>query len=325
MRLSHCLPLGFASLLATALPAAAQSNVQISGYLDAGVFRDFDKTSKLGTIQRSNLAIAGTEDLGGGLAATFRLSTRFDLDTGDSEGAGSKPFWHDESTVGLKGSWGHVRLGRALSAMWSQEWQFDPWGNFNRIASPAWHMAHYLTPTDRVSNNGSPEYGRMANGVFYDSLTYNGFSLHLSASPERTEAAGHQGRGRSVSLNYDQGAVAAMVAHERNGSGDTDLYLGGKLRFGTAAVMLAYDDSKSGDTPDRSRMVSLGGSYALGATTLKASYARQRLNDDTNHMVSLGAEYALSKRTMVYTSLGHQRYEHQASRTAFGVGMAHAF
>lgn len=112
--------------LAAALPAAAQSNVTISGYLDAGVFRDYDKTSKLGTIQRSNLAIAGFEDLGGGLKATFRLSTRFDLDTGLTEDYPKKPFWHDESTVGLQGAWGHLRLGRALSAMWSQEWQFDP-------------------------------------------------------------------------------------------------------------------------------------------------------------------------------------------------------
>lgn len=324
MRCTHSLTIAYLAC-AAALPAAAQSNVTISGYLDAGVFRDFDKTSKLGTIQRSNLALSGFEDLGGGLKATFRLSTRFDLDTGLTEDYGKKPFWHDESTVGLQGGWGHLRLGRALSAMWSQEWQFDPWGNFNRIASPAWHMAHYLTPTDRVSNNGSPEYGRMANGVFYDSPKFGGFSLHLSASPERTEAPGRQGRARSVSVNYDQGAVAAMVAHERNGSGDNDLYMGGKYRFGTAAVMLAYDRSKSGDTPDKSRMVSLGATYGIGATTLKASYARQRLNQDTNQMLSMGAEYALSKRTMLYTSLGHQRYDHQSSRTAFGVGMAHAF
>jgi len=93
-------------------------------------------------------------------------------------------------------------------------------------------------------------------------------------------------------------------------------------------VMLAYDRSKSGTPgtgPDKSRMVSLGATYGMGATTLKASYARQRLDRDTNNMLSLGAEYALSKRTMLYTSLGHQRYENQSSRTAFGVGMAHSF
>lgn len=326
MRLFHRLPLGFASLLAAAaLPAAAQSSVQISGYLDAGVFRDFDKTSKLGTIQRSNLALSGTEDLGGGLQATFRLSTRFDLDTGASEDAGRKPFWHDESTVGLRGGWGHLRAGRALSAMWAQDWKFDPWANFNRVASPAWHLWHYLTPTDRASNNGTAEYGRMANGVFYDSPTLAGFTLHLSASPERTAAPGKDGRARSVSLNYDQGPVAAMLAHERNGSGDRNLFLAGKYSFGALALMAAYDRSRSGDTPDKARAATLGATYALGATTLKAGYGRQRLNDDTHHFASLGADYALSKRTTVYASLGHQRYEHQPSRTAFGVGMAHAF
>ena len=325
MRLFHCLPLGFASLLATALPAAAQSTVQIGGYLDVGVFRDFDKTSKLGTIQRSNLAFSGTEDLGGGLKATFRLSTRFDLDTGLPEGAGSKPFWHDESTVGLQGGWGQLRLGRALSALWAQDWKFDPWANFNRVASPAWHFWHALTPTDRASNNGSAEYGRMTNGVLYDSPAMGGFTLHLSASPERTTAPGRDGRGYSGSLNYDQGPLAAMLAYERNGNGDRDVFVAGKYSFGTLALMAAYDETQSGDTRDKARAATLGATYNMGATTLKAGYGRQRLNDDTNHFASLGADYALSKRTTVYASLGHQRYDHEPSRTAFGVGMAHAF
>lgn len=54
MRMSQCLPLSFATLAALALPAAAQSQVTISGYLDTGVFRDYDKTRKLG---RSSAAI----------------------------------------------------------------------------------------------------------------------------------------------------------------------------------------------------------------------------------------------------------------------------
>lgn len=116
-----------------------------------------------------------------------------------------------------------------------------------------------------------------------------------------------------------------MLAHERNGSGDRNLFLAGKYGFGALALMAAYDRSRSGDTPDKARAATLGATYALGATTLKAGYGRQRLNDDTHHFASLGADYALSKRTTVYASLGHQRYEHHPSRTAFGVGMAHAF
>jgi predicted porin len=332
MHSSLRLPLGITVLLsAIALPTAAQAQVAVSGYLDAGMYRDYDKTNRLGTIQRSNLAFSGVEDLGGGLKATFRLSTRFEMGTGAPEGQGSKPFWHDESTVGLQSSWGQVRVGRALSAMWSQEWKYDAFSNVNRIASTAWHMAHTFSPTDRASNNGDPEYGRMANGIFYDSPNWGGVSVHLSASPERTLAPGRDGRATSAAVNYDQGPVAGMLGYERNGSGDKDWFAGGKYRFGAAAILLSYNRSTAGDSSDKSRMVSVGGTYDIGATTLRASYGQQRVHldasngDVTNKMASLGAEYKLSKRTMLYTSLGHQRFAGQSSHTAFGAGMAHAF
>ena len=321
-------PIGF-SLLSMALPVAAQSQVSIGGLIDAGVYRGFDGVNQMGTIQRSNLAISGREDLGGGLQATFRLSTRFDMDTGQSEGAGSKPFWYDESTVGLQGGFGHVRVGRALSAMWSQDWKFDPWGNFNRIASPAWYQWHYLTPTDRYSNSGSAEYGRMANGIFYDSPTMGGFTLHLSASPERTEVPvtlRREGRGYSASLNYDSDSLSGMLAFERNSSGDKDTFAAAKYRFGPAAVMAAWDYSRVALNTNTAKAITLGATYQVGATTLKAGYGRQRMQEQTNHFYSLGADYALSKRTTLYASLGRKSYEYGAdSGTSFGVGMAHAF
>ncbi|MGD9757156.1 MULTISPECIES: porin [Comamonas] len=318
------------TLLSAVLPAAAQSsNVSIGGLIDGGIYRGFDGTAQAGTIQRSNLAIAGWEDLGGGLKATFRLSARFDIDTGRLEDQGRKPFWHDESTVGLQGGFGHLRLGRALSAMWSQDWKFDPWANFNRISSPAWYQWHYLTPTDRYSNNGTAEYGRMANGIFYDSPTVAGFTLHLSASPERTEVPltlRREGRGYSASLNYDSDSLSGMLAFERNGSGDKDTFVAGKYRFGAAAVMAAWDYSRVAQTALSAKAVTLGATYQMGQTTLKAGYGRQRMQEQTNHFYSLGADYALSKRTTLYASLGRKSYEYGAdSGTSFGVGMAHAF
>ncbi|WP_159916562.1 porin [Pantoea sp. 18069] len=321
-RLLACAVLG---TLAASMPAWAQSSVSINGLLDAGVYRGFDGVNQLGTIQRSNVAISGFEDLGGGLKAVFRLSTRLELDTGTTEGAGFKPFWHDESTVGLQGGWGTVRVGRALTAMWAQDWKFDPWGNFNRIASPAWHQWHYLTPSDPFGNNGTPEYGRLNNGVFYDSPQIAGFTLRLSASPERQTALGATGRPYSAVLEYDQQAVAAMAAYERNSLGDKNAFLAGKYRFGSAAVMLAHDFSRSAGNVGESRATTLGGTYQMGQTTLKAGYGHQRLNQDTNRFVSVGADYALSKRTTLYASLGHKRDAHVESRTAFGVGMSHAF
>lgn len=321
-RLLACAVLG---TLAAAVPAWAQSSVSINGLLDAGVYRGFDGVNQLGTIQRSNVAISGFEDLGGGLKAVFRLSTRLELDKGETEGAGVKPFWHDESTVGLQGSFGTVRMGRALTAMWAQDWKFDPWGNFNRIASPAWYQWHALTPSDPFGNNGTAEYGRINNGIFYDSPKIAGFTLRLSASPERQRELGATERPYSAVLEYEQQAVAAMAAYERNSVGDKNSFLAGKYTFGNAALMLAHDDSRSAGNLAKSRATTLGGTYRMGATTLKAGYGHQRLNQDTNRFVSLGADYALSKRTTLYASLGNKRDAHVESRTAFGVGMSHAF
>lgn len=315
-----CMALGAAA----ALPAWSQSSVSIGGLLDIGVFRGFDGVNQAGTIQRSNVAISGFEDLGGGLKATFRLSTRLELDSGSSEGAGFKPFWHDESTVGLQGGWGSIRAGRALTALWAQDWKFDPWANFNRIASPAWHQWHYLTPSDPFGNNGTAEYGRLDNGVFYDSPTVGGFTLRLSGSPERQRELGATGRPYSTALEYGQGPVAALLAFERNSVGDKVTFVAGKYSLGAAAIMAAHDYSRTGDGAGRSRATTLGASYRMGLATFKAGYGHQRLNGDTHRFASLGADYALSRRTTLYASLGHKKHGHE-SHTALGAGLSHAF
>ena len=318
-----------AALLLGAMPFSAiwaqDSKVQISGFLDLGVYRDFQGTAQLGTIQRSHITFSGVEDLGGGLKTTFRLSHRLDLDTGLNEGYGQKPFWHGESTVGLKGDWGHVRLGRALSALWAHDWKFDPFGHMNRVASSAWYQWFYYVPTDRVSNNGAPEFGRTPNGVFYDSPTLAGFTLHLSGSPERTQGPGG-GKPYAASLEYAQGPLAGLLAFDRNGSGDRASFAAIKYQLGATTLMSSYDDSRRAQNQGRSRVLALGATHKIGAqTTIKAGVGRQNLNNDLNLFYSLGADYALSRRTTLYASLGHQRPANNGAKTSFGVGMSHAF
>ncbi len=312
------------ALLGLAGAAQAQSHININGYIDAGVYRNFDDSKNVGTIQRSNLAFSGEEDLGGGMSAIFRLSHRFEVGSGGVE-EGGKPFWHDEATVGLAGDFGRLRLGRALSAIWSQDWAFDPWGNFNRIASPAWQFWHYYAPTDRVSNSGGPEYGRVNSGIFYDSPSFGGFTVHLSGSPQRS-AAPERGHSRAASLVYSQGSVGAMVGIERNGSGDRDFFLAGKYGIGQLTLTGAYNESKWHGSTDEAEVITVGAAYAMGATTLKAGYGRLDLSSGSKtDFLGLGAEYALSKRTMVYASLGHRTPDNADDDTAYGVGIAHSF
>ncbi|MEJ8824439.1 porin [Variovorax humicola] len=315
--------------------AFAQSSVTMSGYLDAGVYRDSAGTWNVGPIQRSNIAFSGVEDLGNGLAATFMLSHRFETDTGENESS-NKPYFHGESTVGLKGGFGSIRLGRALDAMYGQDWQFDPWGYFDRVASPAWDLWHYNYPSDPFANRGGPDYGRINNGVFYDSPTYEGFSIHLStAARENTRTSGFApaeamplNSGTStqpygVSLNYNKGPFAAMVAHERNSVGNTDTFIGLKGSLGNLTAMAAWDRSVAGTST--ARTVTAGLQYTIGPAMLRGGWGKVVVDGTrVEQVIGAGANYFLSKRTSLYVDLARKNYVTKNS-TVYGVGMAHSF
>lgn len=311
--------LAAAGVMQIGIPAAAQSNVTISGSLDIGVFRDAAGVKNVGTIQRSHLQFAGSEDLGDGLAATFRLRHRLDLDTGTPEGNGSKPFWHGESTVGLKGGFGALRLGRALDAIQSQDWAFDPWENYDRLASPAWDLWHWNYSAD-PAGGGS---GRVANAIFYDSPKFADFSLQVSAAPE--SPAGAVTKTRAASLVYNNGTLRALLGSAKNSAGATETSLGLRGNFGTVSVMGLYNLSESA-AGSKAKVVTLGATYELGATTLKAGWGQADVDGvKKERLTSVGAKYSLSKRTSIYADLASKRFATTGTKQVYGVGLTHSF
>lgn len=342
--------------------AQAQSSVTISGTLDIGVSRKTGGTTHLGTIGRSNLAFSGTEDLGGGLAATFKLNTRFDVDTGTlEESDAQRPYWKAESTVGLKGGFGAVRLGRALTPLWELSWAYDAWSNNDRIASPQW----FAFAPDYLSNPQTREYSRLNNGIFYDSPTWNGFSAHVSAAVQRDGQ--DFARGLSGAVRYQSGALSAMVGLERNSQKDEVAFVGAsyqllpqlQLMAGYSHVKLnregeifgaAWTNWAGASQPHAKRTaLTLSGIYTVGASSVKLGYARdfQGATDGFNYIgstfadagthhsgpitqVSVGYAYALSRRTRLFADLSHVQWkftDDQGRRSALGyaVGMTHAF
>jgi predicted porin len=299
--------------------AHAQSNVTISGSLDIGVFRDTANSWNVGTIQRSHLQFAGTEDLGGGLAATFKLRHRLDLDTGAAEGVGSKPFWHGESTVGLKGGFGAVRLGRATDAIQSEDWAFDPWGNYNRIASPAWDLWHWNYSAD-PHGGGS---GRAANSIFYDSPTFVNTALHVSFSPEAVD--GDVAKTRAASLVYNNGTIRALAGAAKNSAGATESSIGLRGQIDALALMGLYNVSKTAGG-SKARTSTLGAMYKLGSTTVRAGWGQVDVDGvRKKRLVSLGASYSLSKRTSLYADVASKRAPDEDAKSTYGVGITHSF
>lgn len=72
----------------------------------------------------SRLGFRGTEDLGGGLAASFWLEAALNLDTG----AVPNLAFSRRSTVSLSGNAGELRLGRDYVPTYWNESVFDPMG-----------------------------------------------------------------------------------------------------------------------------------------------------------------------------------------------------
>lgn len=309
------LPLGMVVIC-----AHAQSSVTISGLVDIGIFRDTNSVWNVAPIQRSNIAFSGTEDLGGGLAATFKLSHRFDTSTGANEGGG-KPFWHGESTVGMKGSFGSVQFGRRLDAMYSNDWEFDPWYYFDRIASPAWDLWHYNFPSDPKGNSGTPDFGRLNNGIFYDSPTFGGATVHLSTSPEKQP--GDLNRPVTAAVKYKRGFFSGMIARGRNSAGNTDTYIGLRANLDKLSVMGAHDVSKA--APSTAKATTVGVSYALGQAELRAGWGQVDVDGvKAEKVLGLGAVYHLSKRTNIYADIARKTFPTSSANT-YGVGVAHSF
>ena len=91
----------------------AQSSVTVYGLVEAQVGRQTQDApiTKLYDVAGSRLGFTGTEDLGGGLKASFLMEHRFDPDTGASNGGNT--FWKGGSYVGLShSSLGDVKFGR---------------------------------------------------------------------------------------------------------------------------------------------------------------------------------------------------------------------
>ena len=67
-----------------------------------------------GNMQFSFIGFRGSEDLGGGLRAVFRLESYVSVDSGSAgrSATATDPFWAREASVGLSGSFGTTVLGR---------------------------------------------------------------------------------------------------------------------------------------------------------------------------------------------------------------------
>ena len=283
-------------LSAFACAASAQSSVTLSGAVDLGVRRaDGAWNMQNAGSSRTNFALSGTEDLGGGMNAFFYIQHRFHLNTGAQRDANA--FWR-QGWVGLGGGFGNLRLGKILPPVQALNGDFEPFG------------ADYTASV----NTGGIFAGHQASGARYNNSIYSptptmgGLTGHavIAAADNNSEVpSGTVGSERPVGfgLNYSVGPIRVAAAYDRNANDKKTIGVYGLYNAGFAQFMAQYEkgDTYSATIEDVARW-SVGVKVPLGAVELRAGYLKA--SDEDFKKIGIGALYNLSKRTNLYSTMG---------------------
>lgn len=303
--------------------AMAQTQIQLYGIADTGVIKESGSDARMGSFTMSRIGLNGSEDLGGGMKATFGLLQRFKLNDGtltgnyswdqnlrQSLGDDSKTFWTGMADVGLKGNWGHVRLGRVPDMSADTFTLADPFDQNGIVTSfSVYNFLHsmYLSNTVRYD---SPSFSGATFGV-----TYTLGSDDHGDTPLRQFARDYGNDGFALNALYDSGALVLLANFERVADSNESFYwnLGGTYKWNSWKFFLGYEQSTFKSLGDyyavrgNQKEWLAGLQYRAGMHLWSASYNRGELDrsahDGHVNKYALGYGYDLSKRTQLYANV----------------------
>ena len=301
--------LAVAILGAFAGVASAQSSVTLQGTIDVNaryVKNDgVDRRVSLGNngLNAGQLVFSGTEDLGGGLAASFHLNSGISADSGNSSGDAGQggKFFNRRSTVSLSGGFGEIRLGRDYTPTYWNNALFDAFGNLG--------MANSLNVKQIAS---SSTWVRADNAISYflPSKIGGAYGQVMVAASEG--ASSNTGRYIGGRVGFAAGPfdISVAAAEQRidalAGDNKYKTYnVGGSYDFGVVKVLGYVNRDTIASQRDTRGSVSVV--VPMGQGEIHAGYSRGKSNvtgtDNTVNQYGLGYVYSLSKRTAVYSNV----------------------
>lgn len=311
--------------------AQAQSSVTMYGLVDVWAGRVKAEVPGVGSasvtrldsagLATSRWGVQGSEDLGGGLKAIFKLEQGFDASNGT---AVTGTAFNRQSWVGLEGGFGTVQFGNVWSA-------FDDVfyiGNsiFDAVTfSPAYQVLSVGAYNDKPRN-----------ALRYTSPNFGGFSAAVSHGLDENAAVKRDQT--DFNLQYAAGPLTAAFAYQlQNDAGGVDV--DAKFTYFTAAYDLGVAVLKGGVGQTRNVYASKTNDWQIGADfplssalSLSTGYASSKDKDGTDTKrtgYSVGALYSLSKRTSTYAAFTKVKEDVAGTTTlkgtVFGAGIQHKF
>jgi predicted porin len=269
----------FFALSAIACATTAQTTATLYGLVDAAIYKSSNTAgaSQLqltsGMMEGSRWGIRGTEDLGGGMRATFTLENRFEVDTGavgntPISGAalparvtrgltagqlgaiapvlagigprqavnGNGALFDRQAFVGLITPVGAFLAGRQYTPAFATLAKYDASATQGPAASGGLGMLFYQPVEIRRSN--SLMYVIQQSGV-------SASLMHAFGEAKTATAPGSSGSLTGVNLSYDAGPISVGIAHNaaKDGVGQSSLkttVVGGSYNFGAAKLFGTY-------------------------------------------------------------------------------------
>lgn len=174
----------------------------------------------------SYLSFRGTEDLGGGMKASFQIEGTVGVDDGSAGGFS----WNRNTFVALDGGFGSVKLG-LMDTVFKE--YGDTLGVLSISSGTPMSTSNILRKVSFGANNAARFHERRANSIRYDSPEFaGGFEAGLQVAtgenPNATTGIGPQ-KTYSMGLKYDKGPWYFAVAHEIH-----DNYFGGSVNSPSA-------------------------------------------------------------------------------------------
>lgn len=283
-------------------PALADSNLKVYGTLDMGLQKATASPLALERGDNNRLGLRGSEDLGDGVKALFRLEMRFELDTGTTESLSRRPLFQGSSWAGLSGDFGTIRLGRDMTAMQYPIGDYDPF-NMQTVGSIDATVGNFSTDPSYAGSSGN----RLSNGVFYSSPVVGNFQFNANIGTKEglNGSAPLSSNCYSLSVTYNGELLQTMAGAERSVAGDKFWNVSAAYTLGHARLISSYSRLKRLVGPAETNWL-LGGDIAVGAGSVKMGYGQIKPeNAAADRQVSLGYWHNLSRRTMIYTDISN--------------------
>ena len=330
------------SILAAALVAASAlcsldvraQNVVLYGLIDASGSRtrppggEFRSQLDSGNMSRTYLGFRGSEDLGGGLRAVFRLESYFTVDTGATGGYGGNAFWGRDSNVGLSGAFGTTVLGRNVSPLYLTTITFNPFGeSFGFSPATRQYFAGAILG-DRSWNNS----------VAYVNNPRDPLRVHLVANAREFNSDGtlHNGHNYGGSASYLSGPFAIAIAWEKIQNSALPLPPGFNqqtvtqlsMTYDFKAVRLygqlgrVYTDA---NLNVKHNLGQIGAAIPVGQALILLAYGESRAKTDfsqnTDRTYSIAYDYFISKNTDIYVAALYEKTFQLSSGQTYAGGV----